>query len=148
MKLKEGVSFEKATEMLIEMWNKVEPPEPGKAMAEEVEACWHGDDNGVWDFSVCWLFCYGNSGGIRYERFKPGVLDLWDKLFDIPYQSFLDFQDAMDKIEDPKDTKTTEEKYLHRRRDEYRGKMEDFTFVDKCIRNFVLFSILHGGDKP
>ena len=87
---------------------------------------------------MCWLFCYGNSGGI-YEHFKSEMPPLWEKIFDIPYQSLIDFQTAMDNgivIANPLD------RYLHKRRDKDRTKPDKLTFIDKYIRDFILMDIL------
>jgi len=145
MKLKDSVTFEESKKMLIAVWARIEPPKVdltllgGENVFEMVEKHWHGSGNDVLDFSICWLFCYGNSGGV-FEKFGPEILILWEKLFDIPYNRFLEFQTSMDNneiIDNPLN------RYLHKRRDKFREKMNDFTFIDRNIRDFLLMSMLY-----
>jgi hypothetical protein len=105
----------------------------------EIEKYWHGSGYAVLDFSVCWLFCYGNSGG-KYGKFESEIPALWKQLFDIPYNRFLDFQTSMDN---GKTIKSPLDRYLHKRRDEFRDKMEDFTFIDRSIHDFLLMIMLY-----
>ena len=149
MRLRDGMTFEEAKKKIVAVWKKVKvkpsvdwsliDDEEHEDVFDKIEQYWLGNDDKVLDFSVCWLFCYGNSGGI-YEHFKPEIPLLWEKLFDIPYQSLIDFQTAMDngiKIACPLD------RYLHKRRDKYRTTPDKFTFIDNKIRDFILMSILY-----
>ena len=134
MRLREGVTFEKSKEMLIGVWKKIAKVDwtliDGENVFAEIEKYWQGSGNSVLDFSVCWLFCYGNSDG-RYKKFESEIPVLWKELFDIPYDCFLYFQTAMDGGESPV---KSDDRYLHKRRDESRGKIEDFTFYGNAKR--------------
>jgi len=131
MRLREGVTFDKSKEMLIEVWNKVRPPKvdlslvDGENLHNEIEQYWKQiNDHEVLNFSVCWLFCYGNSA-FGYEAFTPEIPALWKKLFDIPFDCFEYFQTAMDGGKIPV---SSEDRYLHKRREKYRNNMDGFTF--------------------
>ena len=147
MRLKEGITFDESKKMLITVWEKTEPSNVDMTllgdenMINEIEKYWQGSGHTVSDFSVCWLFCYGNSGGNRYEKFETEIRALWKQLFDIPYNRFSDFQTSMDNGEIIKDCFN---RYLHKRREKFRDKMEDFTFIDRSIHDFLLMLMLYG----
>ena len=131
MRLRDGITFKDSMRMLNEVWHKVRRPKVdptllgGALHFDEIEQHWlKVNDHEVQDFSVCWLFCYGNSGG-SYAGFEPEIPVLWNRLFVIPYDVFVYFQTAMDDgmVIDP-----PEERYLHKRRNKFYDKMADFTF--------------------
>ena len=132
MRLRDGVTFDEAKKMIVDVWQSVRPPSVNKELLgdgdvffKEIEQYWiKVNDHEVLDFSVCWLFCYGNSGG-SYKNFEPEVPDLWKKLFVIPYDVFVYFQTAMDNgivIESPA------KRYMHKIRDKFYDDTVAFTF--------------------
>jgi len=149
MKLKEGVSFDKATEMLVKVWDVAGQEDrdwemrAGEKVFTLMEKYWRGEGNDVWDYSVCWLFCYGDSGK-NYEEFEPRIPRLWNELFDIPYDRFVEFQTAADGGV----IASALGRYLHGRREKFRDEMEAFTFADEGTFAHSLLPMLHAGSKP
>ena len=118
MRLRQGLTFDESIRLIKRAWENVNATD---REIDSIDRNWKriGNKEEVEDSSVCWLFCYADSGP-RYDWHQQeilgggGELGLWDQLFDdeFKYSRFLEFQTNMDGGRNP----AAEERYLHRQR--------------------------------
>ena len=118
MRLRQGLTYAESKRLIHEAW------ENANANAREIASIdrnWNrfGNREEVTDSSVCWLFCYADSGN-SYANHKREILGeegeggLWNRLFDddLIFNALLEFQTN----KDGSIIASAEDRYLHKKR--------------------------------